>query len=178
MSGNNFVCGDMQLTGNMTITGDPAVLIIENGQLDLNGYTLKSASGAGVTIIFSGDGTSGYTHYPTGGGTLDISSPTSGTWSGMAIYQDPRAGSDGMSFTYAGNQPTWDVSGAVYLPHSSVTFSGAINKSSNGYSCFTMVVDNITVNGTADIFGGNSQCAQQGLKQPTGYPPGRGSLVM
>lgn len=175
-SGNKFVCGDMQLTGDLTITGSPAILVIENGRLDLNGYTIKSASGSGVTIIFSGDNSTGYTHTPTGSGTIDISSPTSGTWSGVALYQDPRLTS-GVDVTYAGNNPTWDISGLVYMPHSSMTFSGAVNKSSNGYSCFTMVMDNVTLNGTADIFSGNSQCSQQGLTNPTGYPPGRGTLV-
>jgi hypothetical protein len=175
-SGNKFICGDMQLTGDLTITGNPAVLVIENGQLDTNGFTIKSDTGAGVTIIFSGDNSSGYTHGPTGGGTLDISSPTSGSWKGVAVYQDPRLTS-GIDLSAAGNAPTWDISGLVYLPHSSVTFSGAVNKSSNGYSCFAMVVDNVTVNGTADIFGGNSQCAQQGLTMPVNQVGGRGILV-
>ena len=84
---------------------------------------------------------------------------------------------NGVDLSAAGNSPTWDLSGLVYLPHSSVTFSGAVNKSSNGYSCFAMVVDNVTVNGTADIFGGNSQCAQQGLLMPTNQVSGRGMLV-
>jgi hypothetical protein len=101
----------------------------------------------------------------------------------MAMYQDPyvegsttTAMNTGVDISAAGNSPTWDISGAVYLPHSSVTFSGAVNKASNGKSCFTMVVDNITINGTASILA-QGQCAQAGVTQPTGQVPARGKLV-
>src|SRR6185437_9540379 len=141
-----------------------SVLVIENGQLDTNGHTLQTAAGSALTIIFSGTAGS-YTHAPTGGGTLDFNPPTSGTWSGIAIYQNP-ALTTGVDISAAGNSPAWNISGLVYLPHSSVTFSGAVNKSSNGASCFGMVVDNITINGTGEILktGG---CAAAGLNLPS-----------
>lgn len=161
LAGTNVVCGDLQLTSNVTVTASPSgVLVIENGQLDTNGYTLQTVSGSGLTIIFSG--TSGaYTHAPTGGGTLDLAAPTSGTWSGIAIYQDPNLTS-GVNISAAGNSPTWDITGLVYLPHSSVTFSGAVNKASNGASCFEMVADNITVSGTGSILESGG-CTAAGL---------------
>ena len=56
----------------------------------------------------------------------------------------------------------------IYLPHASVTFSGAVNKSSHGSYCFGMVVDNITINGTANIFASDDQCASSGLALPSG----------
>jgi Flp pilus assembly protein TadG len=177
LSGNVTVCGDLQLTGNVTVNAPSnAVLVIENGQLDTNGYTLTTSSGSGLTVVFSGTSSGSYTHAPTGGGTLDISSPTTGPWSGVALYQDPSLTS-GVDISAAGNSPTWDISGLVYLPHSSVTFSGAVNKASNGQSCFGMVVDNLLVNGTGSILetGG---CAAQGLNMPTGNLPGRGQLVL
>ena len=149
--------------------------MIENGQLDTNGHTLMTASGSALTVVFSGDASVGYTHAPTGGGTLDITPPTSGPWSGVAIYQDPNLTS-GVDISAAGNSPTWNITGLVYLPHSSVTFSGAVDKSSNGQSCFVMVVDNVTINGTGSILktGG---CAAAGLTMPVGTVPGRGQLV-
>ncbi len=174
-------CGDVQLQGNVTIndTNGPAVLVIENGNLDLNGYTLTTASGSPVTIIFSGTNSGSYSHVPTGGGGLNIQAPTSGTWSGVAIYQDPNLNDSGggMDISAAGNSPTWDITGLVYLPHSDVTFSGAVNKSANGGSCFVMVVDDITINGTADIEA-TGGCAAAGLSMPVGQVPGRGQLVL
>ena len=152
------------------------VLVIENGQLDTNGYTLTTSSGSGLTVVFSGTSSGSYTHAPTGGGTLDIAAPTTGNWKGVAIYQDPSLTS-GVDISAAGNSPTWDITGLVYLPHASVTFSGAVNKASNGHSCFAMVVDNVTVNGTGSILE-NGECAAAGLTMPTGDLPGRGQLVL
>jgi Flp pilus assembly protein TadG len=172
-SGNKIVCGDQQLTGDTTINGgsNGAVLIIENGQLDTNGYTLN---GTNLTIVFSGSNSSSYQHTPTGGGTLNITAPTSGNWSGIAIYQDP-ALTTNVDISAAGNSPTWNISGLIYLPHSSVTLSGAVNKSSNGSTCFALVVDNITINGTGSIFANDSRCPSGGLTQPRGGH--RGTLV-
>jgi hypothetical protein len=157
------------LTGNTTLNN--TVLVIENGQLDTNGYTFK---GSGLTVVFSGTNGGSYQHIPSTGGTLDIAAPTSGTWSGVAIYQDP-ALAGGVDISAAGNSPTWNITGLVYLPHSSVTFSGAVNKSSTGQSCFELVVDNITINGTGSIFANDTQCSSAGLNQTKGG--NRGMLV-
>jgi len=164
-----MVCGDQQLTGDTTINN--TVLVIENGQLDTNGFALH---GSNLTIVFSGASNNTYQHIPTGGGTLDIAAPTSGNWSGVAIYQDPSL-TKGVDLSAAGNSPTWSISGLVYLPHSSVTLSGAVSKSSTGQSCFELVVDNITVNGTGAIFQGDTQCGAAGLNQTKGGY--RGALV-
>jgi Flp pilus assembly protein TadG len=166
------VCGDQQLVGNTTLNN--TVLVVENGQLDTNGYTL---AGTGLTVVFTGTNGGSYQHIPTGGGTLNIAAPTSGTWSGIAIYQDPNLTTN-VNVTAAGNTPTWDISGLVYLPHSSVTLSGAVNKSSNGESCFNLVVDNVTINGTGDIWANNDQqsCKNAGLNTQI-QGGNRGTLV-
>ena len=66
--------------------------------------------------------------------------------------------------------------GLVYLPHSSVTLSGAVNKSSNGQSCFVMVMNDVTINGTGDIEESGG-CRAAGLTMPTATVPGRPQLV-
>ncbi len=167
--GTKILCGDQQLTGNTT--ANDATIVIENGQLDTNGYTFQ---GSNLTVIFSGSNTGNYQHVPTGGGTLDIAAPTSGDWSGVALYQDPSL-TNNVDISAAGNSPTWNISGLVYLPNASVTLSGAVSKSSQGVGCFELVVDNITVNGTGDIFANDSQCAAAGLNQTKGGS--RGMLV-
>jgi Flp pilus assembly protein TadG len=178
LSGYKIVCGDQKLTANTYISAPSnAVLVIENGRLDTNGFLFQTTVGSGLTIVFTGAASNGsYQHYPSGSGTLDIAAPTSGTWKGMALYQDPNlvdtAGN--LDISYAGNNPTWDISGMVYLPHSSVTFSGAVNKASNGLSCFGLTVGDITINGTADMLS-NTQCAAAGVNLPQGG--NRGTLV-
>ena len=171
LSGNKIVCGDQKLTANTYISAPSnAVLVIENGILDTNGFLFQTTAGSGLTIVFTGAASNGnYQHYPIGSGTLDIAAPTSGTWKGMALYQDPNLVDTGgnLDISYAGNNPTWDITGMVYLPNSSVTFSGTVNKASNGLSCFGLTVGNITINGTADMLS-NTQCAAAGVTLPTG----------
>ena len=176
LSGNAFVCGDLQLTADVTIDAPAnATLVIENGQLDTNGHTIKTSSGSGVTLVFSGTNAGGYTHAPTGGGTLDIAAPTSGPWSGVAMYQDPNL-SSGVDIAAAGNSPAWNLTGLVYLPKAAVNFSGIVNKSSNGKSCFVLVVNTTVINGTASILP-KGECTAAGLNMPTNQVPGRGQLV-
>jgi hypothetical protein len=176
LSGNTFICGDLQLTGDVTINAPAGtVIVIENGQLDTNGYTISTANGSNATIVFSGTTGSNASHYATGGGTLNIQAPTSGQWSGVAMVQDPSL-TKGVDFQYSGNSPTWDLTGLVYLPKSNVQFSGAVNKSSYGASCFVMVSYTLLINGTADILetGG---CPQAGLAMPQNQVGTRAVLV-
>ena len=183
------MCGDVQLTSDVVIStpdsATGAVLVVENGQLDLNGHTLSTADGSALTIVFSG--TAGnYTHGPTDnstghGGVLNIQAPSGSTalFPGIAIYQDPSLKS-GVDITYKGNNPAWEITGAVYLPNSNVTMSGDVNKSSNGADCFVMVTNRVLINGTSNIYQqspNGAGCKQAGLNMPTATIPARGQLV-
>lgn len=161
-TGDHELCGDIQLTGDVTLTGSQTTITIKNGVLDTNGHTIKTASGASATIVFSGNGTT-CGHNPIGNGTIDIAAPTSGNWSGVAIYQDP-ATTSGVDIDYDGyNCPHWNVSGLVYLPSANFTFSGEVDKSSNGQACFALVAAKVLVNGTGNVFSGDTNCASAGL---------------
>jgi Putative Flp pilus-assembly TadE/G-like len=183
------MCGDVQLTGDVVVTtpdnSTGAVLVIQNGQLDLNGHTLSTASGSALTIVFSG--TAGnYTHALTDnatgqGGVINIQAPSSPSalFPGIAIYQDPGLKS-GVDVTYKGNNPAWDITGAVYLPNSNVQMSGDVNKSSNGAACFVMITNTVLINGTSNIYQQSPNgegCKQAGLNMPTATIPGRSRLV-
>jgi Flp pilus assembly protein TadG len=182
-AGNHFLCGDQMLTGNVTVNAPAgAVLIIENGQLDTNGYSFATSSGSGLTVVFSGTNGS-YTHAPTdnvngAGGALNITAPTSGTWSGVAIYQDPSL-TTGVSVSAAGNTPTWDITGLIYMPHGTLTLKGAIDKSNFGHQCVVMVADNFQISGTGGIMKTDiGECQQAGLTMPTAVIPGGAKLVL
>ena len=171
-----MICGELRLTGTVTVNAPSgAVLIIANGRLNTNGFTIRTASGSKLTIVFTGTNGGSYLHYPSGSGTIDIAAPTSGPWSGVMMYQDPKL-TTGVDITSAGTSPRWNITGLVYLPHASVTLNGAVNKSTYGASCFVLVVDDILIRGSANILpkGG---CAAAGLSMPTGSVPGRGQLV-
>ena len=193
LNGTLQMCGDVQLTGNVVIhTADSktgAVLVIENGQLDLNGFTLSTANGSAVTIVFSGvttNPTGNYQHIPNDnssgqGGVLDIQAPSgsSALFQGMAIYQNPNL-TTGVDITYKGNNPDWKISGGVYLPNSNVQISGAVSQSTNGADCFTMITSTVWINGTSNIYQQSpdgSGCKQAGLNMPSATIPGRTQLV-
>jgi len=172
--GTKNYCGGVKLGADVTLTGDN-VIYIRDGSLDLNGHTLLTASGASAVIVFTGTNSSSISHIVTGKGTLDISSPTSGTWSGTAIYTDPTLKTN-VDYSAAGNSPSWNISGLVYLPNANVTFSGAVGKGTNGNACFVMVFDKITINGTGSLFN-QGGCAAQGLTPPSNPIGIRGRLV-
>jgi hypothetical protein len=181
LTGTYFWCGDYELYADVTVTTPPsgAVIIIENGQLDLNGHVLQTASGSALTIVFSGDNTGGYMHGPTDntngpGGALNITAPTSGTWAGIAIVQDPSLRDPGLDVSAAGNSPTWDITGLIYMPHASITLKGAIDKSTFGHSCVVMVADNFQISGTGGVMKTDiGQCAQAGLTMPQEFAGAR-----
>jgi hypothetical protein len=186
-NGNNFRCGDQMLTADTVIntplgSTDPAVLIIENGQLDLNGHTLRTSNGSAVTLVFSGANGS-YTHAPTdntngSGGVLDIAAPSSGPWSGVAIYQDPSL-TTGVNVSAAGNSPSWNITGLVYMPHATVQLKGAIDKATAGKSCLVLIADNFELSGNAGIAKSDiGQCGAAGLTMPSATIPGRSALVL
>lgn len=166
-------CGDVKLTSDVTLTGTGTQLVIYNGRLDLNRHTLKTAAGASATVIFTGTNGGTYQHYPvdngigSGSGVIEIEAPTNdgNPWKGIAVYQDP-AITTGVDFTYSGNKPAWKITGVIYLPKATVTFSGIVDKADDGAQCQILVAYNATLNGTGKIIGDVSGCADAGIDPP------------
>jgi Flp pilus assembly protein TadG len=187
LSGTTYWCGDIELTANVTVTTPNsttgAVIVIENGQLDLNGHVFQTANNSALTIVFTGSNSGGYTHGPADntngpGGALNITAPTQGPWAGMAIVQDPSL-TTGVSVSAAGNSPTWDITGLIYMPHATITLKGAIDKSTFGNQCVVMVADNFQISGTGGVMKTDiGQCAAAGLNMPQATIPGGAKLVL
>ena len=142
IAGYTYYCGDVQLTGNVTV-GSSTTLVIYDGQLDLNNFKLQTGSGVGLTIILAGEQTVTVGSKPavtitpshtisdnsaSGKGTLDIAAPTkaiNSTWSGIAVYQ----GDSANTFTDAkstdqkngGKAQTLDVTAAGSSPNMDLT---------------------------------------------------------
>ncbi|MEP6867722.1 MAG: pilus assembly protein TadG-related protein [Novosphingobium sp.] len=159
-------CGNVTLSGNVTLTSPNTVVVIKNGTLDLNNKILKTATGASATIIFDGSAA------PFGDdkmrGTIDIQAPPStstSVWKGVAVYRKP--GGPTVSATLAGSKATWSITGLVYLPKTNVTLSGAVNHSATGATCFVLVGDNITINGNGQILQTTAGCNTAGLTPPS-----------
>jgi len=160
-------CGDVRLYSNTTYTSD-TVLVIYNGRLDLNGYRLGVASGAHLTIVFSGSNDSTYDHTivsTSNGSVIDFTAPNSGAWSGVAIYQDPDLTTN-VDMTVSGNDPEFNITGLIYAPEAVITLSGAINHATAGDACLAFVVDTLTVSGDGSIFAyPTRECDRAGLTE-------------
>lgn len=168
-SASSPLCGDHKLSGNLTVTGE-SVMVIENGRLDLAGFTLTVATGGHLTIVFGGTNTAGQTpdHIvmsSANGAVIDYAAPTntSGTWSGVALYQDP-ALTTGVNMLVSGNNPEFNITGLIYAPKAQMELSGAINHATAGDACLAFVVDTLRINGTGSIFAyPTRQCDRAGL---------------
>ena len=166
------ITGDLALTGTVTTSASmPTQIFVVNGNLTGAG-TLLTPGGTGlagktggVSLIFSGasggDIFSGFT------GTLNMAAPTAGTYSGVSIV-DKFTFSGKKAAVYAGNLPTWDLTGLVYLPNTDFTLSGAVSKATSGYNCFVLVTASLQFNGTADLVSNpTSECSSAGLIPPS-----------
>jgi Flp pilus assembly protein TadG len=173
-------------------------IVIYNGSLDLNGCTLETTGTGGMTVMFtpnSGSTTCSQLCVPcsgnngcTGGssngtgGTLDIAAPTSGTFAGLAVVQSANFAvsgscgsnkSNGVNWCNAGNSPTLEFQGGVYVPNANLQFSGAISKftGAGALNCIGIVSRSMTVNGTGALFdnftaGLTADCTAAGLSLP------------
>lgn len=162
-------CGNVSLSGDMTLKSADTVIIVRNGTLDLNNHVLKtdsaSGSAASATIIFDGN------FAPFGDknmkGTIDIKAPpktSSSVWKGVAIYRPSTATKQDV--TLAGSKATWNITGLVYLPNTNTTLSGAVNHSSTGATCMILVGSWITIDGNGQILQSTAGCDAAGLTPP------------
>jgi hypothetical protein len=182
-------CNGAQLQTDVTTSGTGVIVIYKvgnsgYGNFDPNGHTFKSGSASGVTLIFTGSATGSTAQsgmiepnskVGSSLGTVDIAAPTSGTWSGMAVYTNPDQ-SQAVSYTPNGQNATvLNITGAVYMPHAQMTFNGSFNKATNGLDCLALVVD--TFRGNGALKEQQTQCSQAGLTPPTGGSVKREALV-
>src|SRR5207247_11465258 len=88
----------------------------------------------------------------SGGLTMNITAPTSGTTKGLAFYQDRNAPNSGTDTLSGGG--TQNINGAIYFPNQQVTYAG--NSSS---TCTQLVAWKMKFTGNASF---NNTCAGYG----------------
>lgn len=89
-----------------------------------------------------------------GGATVNLTPPTSGTYSGITMYRDGRV-TNKSNFTINGNSSSI-LEGAFYFPDDNLMFNGT---SGMQLTCFLMVAKTLEFSGTADI---NNSCSKPG----------------
>lgn len=146
-------CGGVTFNGQANVHFLPGVYIVDGGVFRVNaGATL---TGTGVTIILTGSGSNIATVNINGNATVDLEAPTSGTYSGVVIFQDRAASSSGINVFNGG--AGMQLTGVIYIPSQEVRFSGG---SSNGDGCTRLLARSVTFTGNASL---ENNCTGRGI---------------
>jgi hypothetical protein len=140
-------------------------VVVVNGNLTVDGV-LSAAVGQGLTFVFTAtSGVPGFVTASNGShGTLDFGAPTSGPWSGIALYQNPALTTTPNNINYGGNNPTVNITGLVYAPYAKMTFKGDIHFETGGLACMSIIADTMLVSGNVSLVdGATRQCAEAGV---------------
>jgi hypothetical protein len=138
---NSTYCGTVNISGTVTL---PA------GTYVLNGATFALAnnatlSGTGVTLVLTGSAANGWGNLTVQNSpTISLTAPTSGTYSGLALYGDPAGGVNVAITDGSGggsNSVALNVNGAIYMPQGLLTVKNAAVTS---VSCLQIVVGTVT----------------------------------
>jgi len=180
---------DLHMTAAQTLNLCPGTYVFNSTSLIMDGQSTLNAppttnistlcpgnTTGGVTIIFS-NSTGGNPGLPNigAGAALNLTAPNSGTYKGVAMFQD-RLTCSGTGNNNNGCNPTLqgggtqNITGAIYFPKSTISYSGGA--STGGAQCTQLVSDKINFTGGSTF---NSNCSSVGTRTIS-YT--NGSLVM
>lgn len=136
----------MSLSGNVILS--PGTYYVSGGDFSVN--ATATVSGSGVTIYLA----SGSQVSMNGNASVNLSAPTSGTYSGMLFFGDRAA--TGGSNTFNGDA-TSSFTGDIYFPTQQVSYLGNFS-GANG--CTQIVADQVQWSGSATVA---VNCSAQGM---------------
>jgi hypothetical protein len=126
----------LSVSGGGNLTLEPGLYVID-GSISLSGS--GTVSGTGVTFYTTG------ATLVSGTRALAVSAPTSGTYNGLLFFQSR---SDYREMSFSGSDGS-DVQGIIYAPKAALAYSG----SRRGTFKIALVVDSVSISGTANIQG-------------------------
>jgi hypothetical protein len=154
-SGNNTInpgtYTSINLNSNGTDTFTPGTYIFTGGGISCSGT--PAITGTGVTFYFTGSATFNC----QGNDLITLSAPTTGTYAGILMYQDP---ADTTGPSLGGNTGSF-YTGVLYFPSSRVTFFG----NSTGTSVGIVIADSFAMSGHPTV---NLQ-GLTGITPPTSF---------
>lgn len=114
-------CRGISISGGSRVTFTAGTYILKGGGLSVSGGS--SISGNGLT--FFNTSASGYSYQPvsiSGGSSINLSAPTTGSLAGILFFQDPSVGSAAQSSISGGADAI--MNGAFYFPSTGLAYSG------------------------------------------------------
>jgi hypothetical protein len=154
LAGPGTYCGGLTLQGAANLP--PGVYYME-GDLKVNANA--NVIGNGVTIYMSGS--SSVTM--NGNATVNLSAPTSGTYSGMLMMGDRSCTSCSSTSEQLNGTAASLMTGAIYFPKQNVNYIGNF-AGSNG--CTQIVADTVTWNGHTHLA---ANCTGYGMRNLQAY---------
>ena len=135
--------------GNDTYELEAGTYYFDSIDLSLAGQT--RLVGTGVTIILTGTTPGSLTM--AGNSAMDLTAPTSGTYTNMLIMQSPNAAT-GNNNTINGDNNT-ALDGAIYFPRGDITFSGS---AATATQCAMVVAYTVEFTGSTTLQNDTSTC--------------------
>jgi Flp pilus assembly protein TadG len=148
-------CGGIHINSSAKVTMQPGIYVMNGGPLWINGGA--TVTGTEVMIGLTGDGA---TLYAEGNATLNLTSPTSGTYQNIQFFEDPAQVVDpkkGLWFSIGGgrNNDASDgtkitVDGMIYIPKLSFWDFGGAKVTINSPT-MALVAEKIWVQGNVNL---------------------------
>ncbi len=138
---NPGVYSQITVSGNASLTLNSGNYIIAGGGLSVSGNA--SVTGTGVMIYNTKSSTGTYGSITlSGSGTIKLTGPTTGAYSGILIFQDVN---NSKALTFSGNAMQ-GITGTIYAPGAQLAESGnaQVGSTTNPVS---IVVDTLTISG-------------------------------
>lgn len=150
-------CGGWSFGNNVTLNLAPGTYYI-NQKMNISNNTTVNGNG-GVTLVINGN----YGINLSNNSVLNLTAPTSGTYSGIAIFGS-RTATSTVTQEFSNNTTT-DVVGAIYFPNQIVQFDNNATLTASG--CTQLIGRIINISNNAEL---DSNCVNKGTK-PIGSSP-------
>ncbi|XSC45438.1 hypothetical protein ACF1BQ_004785 [Bradyrhizobium sp. RDT10] len=136
--------GSITVNAGATLKLSPGIYYLDGASLNVAGNA--TITGTGVTLVFTGSGSSWGTASIGSNAIVNLTAPSSGPTQGIVIYGDRKMPA-GTAFNLAGGG-TQNFAGAIYLPKANLSFSGGNGTTT---SCTKVVADTITFTGSSNL---------------------------
>jgi hypothetical protein len=140
-------CGGLIVRGTSVVTMNPGTYIID-GSNNLEVRNTATLTGTNVAVILGGTISGNYARVNVqNDGILTLTAPTTGTYAGIAIFQDRNA-TQNQNNTISGSSPGGRtiINGIIYLPNQNLEYQ---NSTIGSGTCTKVIVYKLKLSGSA-----------------------------